>query len=407
MNKKGVELPMVLIAELLVLALVAYVVMHNVFDVINHDDIFKENTGADMKMMIDTLVGLPGDAIVKYPQNLSEYNIAILDNNKVAVFLPNDRLRKDWNYFSLPEGYSARGTAEQQSAVCLRKMGKTISLEPCQGVLPEIIFERDVVGNTVGNIAGCSYLTERQLPAYLPPGSADLRQQFCEKSTLAGNSLDFRTVTEPRAIKKVVLHYTYGVGTGQAVADDWASRKAAVSAHYVIDRSGKITYVVDEQDIANHAMNHNSDSIGIELVNLGPGCDASFNLGEGNYHQQSFCNGVETTLGIYPQKQGYDKQLDYQQFTSAQLEALISLLQGMQKRYNFPLTFGEEALSSGITGHIYTENQVLGKSQKRKVDPGPAFPWDYFACRVQEKSGCETSYPEDVQKISGVVPYVS
>src|SRR3989344_6287786 len=124
MNKKGVELPMVLIAELLVLALVAYVVMHNVFDVINHDDIFKENTGADMKMMIDTLVGLPGDAIVKYPQNLSEYNIAILDNNKVAVFLPNDRLRKDWNYFFLPEGYTVRDSGERQCAVCLRKMGK-------------------------------------------------------------------------------------------------------------------------------------------------------------------------------------------------------------------------------------------------------------------------------------------
>ncbi|HLC90958.1 MAG TPA: N-acetylmuramoyl-L-alanine amidase [Candidatus Nanoarchaeia archaeon] len=399
MNKKGVELPMILIAELLVLALVAYVVFHNVFDVINHDDVFKENAGADLKMMIDTLVGLPGDVIVKYPQSLSEYNVAILDNNKVAVFLPDDRLRKDWNYFFLPEGYSARGTAEQQRAVCLRKMGKTISIEPCQEVLPEDF--------SVGNIAGCSYLPERQLPTYLPQGSADLRQQFCEKSTLTGNSLDFRTVTEPRTIKKVVLHYTYGVGTGQAVADDWASREAAVSAHYVIDRSGKITYVVDEQDIAYHAMNHNSDSIGIELVNLGPGCDASFDLGEGNYHQQSFCNAVETTSGIYPQKQGYDKQLDYQQFTSAQMEALISLMRGMQARYNFPLTFGEEALSSGITGHIYTENQVLGKSQIRKVDPGPAFPWNYFACRVQDTSGCETLYPDDVQKISRVVPYVS
>jgi len=51
--------------------------------------------------------------------------------------------------------------------------------------------------------------------------------------------------------KLIVIHWV--AGTGQGCINWMTNPKSKVSAHYVIDRQGKITQMVEEQDIAWHA----------------------------------------------------------------------------------------------------------------------------------------------------------
>ena len=77
-------------------------------------------------------------------------------------------------------------------------------------------------------------------------------------------------------IKFIVIHYT-GMQSERECIKKLTSNKSEVSAHYLINRKGNITRMVDENNIAWHAgkskwknfINLNSQSIGIELVNKG------------------------------------------------------------------------------------------------------------------------------------------
>jgi hypothetical protein len=132
-DKRGISIPLFVLGELMVLGLISFVLFNNVFDVIDQDQIFRTTTHEDFRMMIDTLVALPGDAVVKYPEDLSEYNIIIQkDQNRITMFKAGDeQLRKKYKYFFLPDGYEARGLAEQEAEVCLTKTRKTIVLGGC------------------------------------------------------------------------------------------------------------------------------------------------------------------------------------------------------------------------------------------------------------------------------------
>jgi len=76
--------------------------------------------------------------------------------------------------------------------------------------------------------------------------------------------------------KFIVLHYT-GMQTERVSIERLNSKKNKLSRHYLINRNGKITKMVEEKKIAWHAgkskwknfINLNSQSIGIELVNKG------------------------------------------------------------------------------------------------------------------------------------------
>ena len=104
-----------------------------------------------------------------------------------------------------------------------------------------------------------------------------------------------------------------------------------VSCHYLINRKGKITQMVRDENVAWHAgkskwgkyTNLNNHSIGIELVNKG-------------------------------------HRLRYQNFTKDQIKSLIQLCKFLKKKYK-----------------IKKEN-FLGHSDiapLRKIDPGEKFPW--------------------------------
>ena len=133
-----------------------------------------------------------------------------------------------------------------------------------------------------------------------------------------------------RSVAFVVIHYTASDSADHAL-HTLTSRASQVSAHYLIDRRGGITQLVDERLRAWHAgasrwgatVDLNSASIGIELDN----------------------DGREP----YP---------------AAQIDALLRLLADIRKRHHVP--------AANVLGHSDV-------APRRKVDPGPLFPWRTLA----------------------------
>lgn len=131
-------------------------------------------------------------------------------------------------------------------------------------------------------------------------------------------------------IDMLVLHYT-GMKTGEEALARLCDPKAKVSAHYTIDRDGRIYRHVPEERRAWHAgvsywageRNVNARSIGIEIVNPG-------------------------------------HEFGYVPFTDPQIAALIDLSRGIFERHAI------------VPARVVAHSDV---APARKEDPGELFPW--------------------------------
>jgi len=104
---------------------------------------------------------------------------------------------------------------------------------------------------------------------------------------------------------------------------------------------------------------YNTNSIGIELVNLGARCST-------DAKGASSCQNSETFDGE-----------QWQSFSQAQINSLVNLVSGIAYVYNIPLD----------------RNHIIGHYQitTEKTDPGPAFPWDEFMKELQAKGAVAPS----------------
>ncbi len=127
------------------------------------------------------------------------------------------------------------------------------------------------------------------------------------------------------------IHYE-GSGTGN-------------SGHFNVDRDGAVFCWVPPERVAHHTAGFNERSIGIELLNLGRWPDW-FNTGSQNMTEP------------YPAQQ------------ISSLSALLARLQ--QQIPTLKWIAGYEDLDQS---RIAASN-APGKLVKRKLDPGPLFPWD-------------------------------
>ena len=133
-----------------------------------------------------------------------------------------------------------------------------------------------------------------------------------------------------RSVSFVVIHYTAS-DSAQRALRTLTSPASQVSAHYLVDRRGDIVQLVDERLRAWHAgasrwgatVDVNSASIGIELDNDG-----------------------------------------HEPFAATQIDALLRLLADIRKRHHVP--------AANVLGHSDV-------APRRKVDPGPLFPWRTLA----------------------------
>ncbi len=108
-------------------------------------------------------------------------------------------------------------------------------------------------------------------------------------------------------------------------------RHPFLGIHYVVDREGVVLASTPEHRVANHALDNNDTTIGIELVHDGDGKEP---------------------------------------FGGRQIEALIGLLKSIRARHAVPI--------DNIKGHSDVDERTFacgGQRYKTKMDPGANFPW--------------------------------
>jgi len=148
------------------------------------------------------------------------------------------------------------------------------------------------------------------------------------------SSPNFNVRPEGAEIDMLVLHYT-GMPTAQDALDRMCDPKAEVSSHYMVEETGNVIALVDEDKRAWHAGvskwrgrdNINHYSIGIEIVNPG-------------------------------------HEFGYSRFPAEQMEAVAELCLSVLGRYKIP--------SYNIVGHSDI-------APLRKQDPGERFDWKWMA----------------------------
>lgn len=130
MNKKATSV-LVMIFELIAVIAVIAILIGYAKNVAESDSAIKTKTANDLKMMIDTLVGVPGEVIIEYPTKLDNLSL-VLVNNQIEVFPTSEpRALKTLKKFYLPPDYSAKGGLKDPKRVCLEKKQKTITLREC------------------------------------------------------------------------------------------------------------------------------------------------------------------------------------------------------------------------------------------------------------------------------------
>lgn len=145
------------------------------------------------------------------------------------------------------------------------------------------------------------------------------------------------------AVTEIIVHATGGpycrggevafspAGTVETIKR-FFERSSSVSIHYIVGPDGEVARSVPEDEVAFHAVDHNEESIGIELINAGDGREP------------------------YPPEQ---------------IAALVELIGGIRKRWSIPL--------SEVKGHEDVDRSTFpcgGRQARRKQDPGPLFPWE-------------------------------
>lgn len=135
------------------------------------------------------------------------------------------------------------------------------------------------------------------------------------------------------------------------------------SGHFYIDRDGTVYRYVMEDRIAHHVVGHNRNSIGIEIVNR----------------------------GRYPDWYAVASQTPTEDYTPEQMECVRELLRDLKARYP---SLTQIARHSDLDVQMIAASDDPSAFVRRKIDPGPRFPWDEIvAC--WEKFNTKTRSHED------------
>lgn len=166
-------------------------------------------------------------------------------------------------------------------------------------------------------------------------------------------------------IEMLVLHYTAGPSLEHCV--NWFRNPAhPVSCHYIVGTDGDIVQMVYDHDCAWHCgasrwkdrERCNPWALGIEIVNWG--------LLE-RRDDRCYCWPDDYTMEYDGPDPVFLDHRWWQPYPAVQVERVIALSQYLIDRYHIPFD------------HVVAHSDI---APGRKIDPGPAFPWDLFRARL-------------------------
>ncbi len=134
MNQRAMSnITILMLFELLVVVLIVSIALSVSHSYGNSNTLNKIIYTKDLYLMINTLVAMPGDAVVEFPQNVSAFGFIVLDS-EVQGYVAGESQRpelKEHQTLYLPSGYSASGALEGQARICVEKKGTYILLKAC------------------------------------------------------------------------------------------------------------------------------------------------------------------------------------------------------------------------------------------------------------------------------------
>ena len=158
-----------------------------------------------------------------------------------------------------------------------------------------------------------------------------IRSPLAHEFVLSPNVDERRDLVRPRLL---ILHYT-GMESA-AIARDWlCSTESRVSCHYLVDETGSITQMVDEDLRAWHA-------------------------GVSQWEGERDLNSL--SIGIEIQNQGHT--LNYTAFPQSQMKAVADLCLDILQRHDISAR------------HVLAHSDI---APLRKIDPGELFDWAYLS----------------------------
>ncbi|MDE2054958.1 MAG: N-acetylmuramoyl-L-alanine amidase [Xanthomonadaceae bacterium] len=118
------------------------------------------------------------------------------------------------------------------------------------------------------------------------------------------------------------------------------------SGHYYVDRDGGVYRYVPDDRVAHHVRGHNEHAMGVELVNT----------------------------GRYPDWLASRRQTMSESYPAVQIDALLALIAHLRDVLpNLRSIAGHEDLDTGLV----TASDDPTRQVRRKLDPGPLFPWKH------------------------------
>jgi N-acetyl-anhydromuramyl-L-alanine amidase AmpD len=208
--------------------------------------------------------------------------------------------------------------------------------------------------------------------------------------------------TLQRVVDQFVIHFD-ACGTSRQCFNVLQDHRD-LSVHFMLDLDGTVYQTLDLKERAWHATSSNSRSVGIEIANIG-----AYPVGEKNPLDQwyaadangktritipqRFGDGGIRTPGFvgYPARSGIihgmiqGKEMVQYDFTPEQYHALVKLTAALTRVLpNINCDYPRDPHGNVITRKLSDDvlkvyHGVLGHFhiQSEKVDPGPAFNWDY------------------------------
>ena len=251
--------------------------------------------------------------------------------------------------------------------------------------------------------------SKEEVPALTSPNRYNLRRSGlsdAQVERVRGGGWDLPTLRQ--VVDQFVIHFD-ACGTSRQCFKVLQDERD-LSVHFMLDLDGTIYQTLDLKERAWHATTSNSRSVGIEIANMGaygPGEKNPFaawyarepsgrtritipeTYGDGGVRTEHFIGRPARPQPVQGVIQGRDL-LQYD-FTPEQYQALIKLTATLCKvlpkiKCDYPKDAAGKLIAQKLPDADLRDYQgVLGHFhiQTNKVDPGPAFRWDYVIRRAR------------------------